>query len=308
MLTVLSGGTGGAKLVEGLSAVLEPAELTIICNTGDDARFHGLYVSPDIDTLIYTLAGLIDGEKGWGLEADSFVALEELRRLGEDAWFRLGDRDLATHILRTKWLDEGIGLAQIVERICRARGVKAKLLPMSDDRVETRIMTPQGEIPFQEFFVKRRALPEVLAVRFAGAAESRPAPGVIEAIRDAEGIILCPSNPVTSIGPILAVPGVRAALKESAGRTVAISPIIGGAAISGPAHKLMRALGEETSVVGVAYAYRDFLDALLISEEDRAEVARIERLAIEAICTDIRMASAVEKHRLAREVLACLKK
>jgi LPPG:FO 2-phospho-L-lactate transferase len=308
MFAVLSGGSGGAKLVEGLSAVLGPAELTIICNTGDDALFHGLYVSPDIDSIIYTLAGLIDGEKGWGIGGDTFVVLQQLRQLGEDVWFNLGDRDLATHILRTQWLGQGLRLSQIIDQLCLARGVKAKIVPMSDDRIETRITTPLGEIPFQEFFVKRRWVPEVLAVRFAGAEESRPAPGVLEVIQDAEAIIICPSNPVTSIGPILAVPGVRAALKETAAPTVAISPIIGATAISGPAHKLMAAGGEEASVLGVARAYQDFLDAFLIAEEDRASTEHIENLGIKAICTNIRMPTATDKQRLAREVLAWLGK
>jgi LPPG:FO 2-phospho-L-lactate transferase len=228
--------------------------------------------------------------------------------LGEQTWFNLGDKDLATHIVRTKLLGQGRKLAQIVDRIRRALGVTSKILPMSDDRIETRVTTRQGEMSFQEFFVKERWTPEVLAVDFAGVAQSRPAPGVLEAIRDAEGIIVCPSNPITSLGPILAVPGLRAALKETAARIIGVSPMIGATAISGPAHKLMLASGREPSASGVAKGYDDFLDAFLIAEEDSGLVQQIESLQIEVVCTNIRMPTRAEKQRLAREVLAWIKK
>ncbi len=214
MLVVLTGGTGGAKLIEGLAAEIDPAELTIICNTGDDAVFHGLYVSPDIDTITYTLAGLSDNEKGWGIHGDTFTTLEQLRRFGNDAWFNLGDKDLATHITRTKLLNEGLKLCEVTERIRRQLGVQSRILPMSDERVETRVQTPQGEISFQEFFVKERWAREVNSVRFVGAEQAQPAPGVLDAIHRAQAIVVCPSNPITSIGPILAVPGIRSALKQ----------------------------------------------------------------------------------------------
>jgi LPPG:FO 2-phospho-L-lactate transferase len=308
MIAALTGGTGGAKLIEGLASVLDPAELTIICNTGDDAIFHGLYVAPDIDTIMYALAGLIDAERGWGIGGESFVVLQQLEKLGEQTWFNLGDKDLATHIVRTKLLGQGRKLAQIVDRIRRALGVTSKILPMSDDRIETRVTTRQGEMSFQEFFVKERWTPEVLAVDFAGVAQSRPAPGVLEAIRDAEGIIVCPSNPITSLGPILAVPGLRAALKETAARIIGVSPMIGATAISGPAHKLMLASGREPSASGVAKGYDDFLDAFLIAEEDSGLVQQIESLQIEVVCTNIQMPTRAEKQRLAREVLAWIKK
>jgi LPPG:FO 2-phospho-L-lactate transferase len=308
MIAALTGGTGGAKLIEGLASVLDPAELTIICNTGDDAIFHGLYVAPDIDTIMYALAGLIDAERGWGISGESFVVLQQLEKLGEQTWFNLGDKDLATHIVRTKLLGQGRKLAQIVDRIRRALGVTSKILPMSDDRIETRVTTRQGEMSFQEFFVKERWTPEVLAVDFAGVAQSRPAPGVLEAIRDAEGIIVCPSNPITSLGPILAVPGLRAALKETAARIIGVSPMIGATAISGPAHKLMLASGREPSASGVAKGYDDFLDAFLIAEEDSGLVQQIESLQIEVVCTNIHMPTRAEKQRLAREVLAWIKK
>jgi LPPG:FO 2-phospho-L-lactate transferase len=308
MIAALTGGTGGAKLIEGLASVLDPAELTIICNTGDDAIFHGLYVAPDIDTIMYALAGLIDAERGWGIGGESFVVLQQLEKLGEQTWFNLGDKDLATHIVRTKLLGQGRKLAQIVDRIRRALGVTSKILPMSDDRIETRVTTREGEMSFQEFFVKERWTPEVLAVDFAGVAQSRPAPGVLEAIRDAEGIIVCPSNPITSLGPILAVPGIRAALKETAARIIGVSPMIGATAISGPAHKLMLASGREPSASGVAKGYDDFLDAFLIAKEDSGLVQQIESLQIEVVCTNIHMPTRAEKQRLAREVLAWIKK
>jgi LPPG:FO 2-phospho-L-lactate transferase len=308
MIFAVSGGTGGAKLVEGLAAVVDPSELTIVCNTGDDCVFHGLHISPDIDTIMYTLAGLSDTEKGWGIKGDTFTALEQLRRLGNDAWFNLGDKDLATHITRTRLLHEGRKLSEITERICNELGVEAKILPMSDERVETRVKTATGEISFQEFFVKERWVPDVLAVRFVGAREARPAAGVLDAIRHSEAIIICPSNPVTSIGPILAVPGIRAALEEAGAPVVGVSPIIGAAAISGPAHKLMLASGLQASALGVAKCYGSFLDRLLIAAEDRSIAPEIENLGIGTVCTDIRMSCIADKKRLAREVLASVEK
>jgi len=308
MIVVLTGGTGGAKLIEGLAAEIDPAELTIICNTGDDAIFHGLYVSPDIDTITYTLAGLIDATKGWGIKDDTFVVLEQLRRLGNDAWFNLGDKDLATHISRTKWLHEGLKLSQVTERICQQLGVRSQILPMSEERIETRVQTPQGEISFQEFFVKERWAREVSSIRFVGAESAKPAPGVLAAIQNADAIIVCPSNPITSIGPILAVPAIRTALQDSGAPVVGVSPIIGAAALSGPAHKLMIASGFEASVVGVARCYNEFLDTLLIADEDRDFGQVIEALNVAPICTEIRMVNIVDKRRLAREVLALVKK
>lgn len=308
MIVVLTGGTGGAKLIEGLAAEIDPAELAIVCNTGDDAIFHGLYVAPDVDTIIYTLAGLSDTEKGWGIRGDTFMTLAQLRRLGADAWFNLGDKDLATHITRTKLLNDGLKLSEVVDRLRRRLGVKSKILPMSDDRVETRLQTPQGEISFQEFFVKERWAREVTSVRFVGAEVAKPAPGVLEMIQSAEAIVICPSNPITSIDPILSVPGIRDALEQARAPVVGVSPIIGSAAISGPAHKLMIASGFEASAVGVAECYKEILDTLLIADEDRASVPIVEALGVAPLCTDIRMSSVADKRRLAREVLAWAKK
>ena len=304
MIVVLTGGTGGAKLIEGLAAETDPAELTIICNTGDDSIFHGLYVSPDIDTITYTLAGLTDSDKGWGIKDDTFNALDQLGRLGDDTWFRLGDKDLATHITRTRLLNEGFRLSQATDRIRRALGIKATILPMADERVETRVQTPQGEISFQEFFVKEHWSSEVTAIRFARVESSRPAPGVLEAIERATAIIVAPSNPITSIGPILAVPGIRSALTASSAPKIGVSPIIGASAISGPAHKLMKACGREASALGVAQCYEDFLDTLLIAAEDKDMIEPIAKLRLHAVATDIRMTSSSDKRRLARQVLA----
>ena len=308
MIVVLTGGTGGAKLVEGLAAVTNPADLTIVCNTGDDCIFHGLHISPDIDTIVYTMAGLNDADKGWGIKGDTFTALEQLRRLGNDAWFNLGDKDLAMHITRTQLLGEGRTLSEITAKIRRSLGVRATIMPMSDERVETFVKTPAGEIAFQEFFVRERWTPEVLGVRLAGVENSCPAPGVIEAIHAAEAIIVCPSNPVTSIGPILAVPGIRHALEMADAPVIGVSPVIGNSAISGPAHKLMLACGCEASALGVAKSYGDFLDLLLIDMADHQLVGAIERLDIQTVCADIRMNSAIDKARLAQQLLALIKK
>ena len=308
MLVVLSGGSGGAKLIEGLAGEIDPAELTIICNTGDDCVLHGLYISPDIDTVTYTLAGLIDDAKGWGIKGDTFTALEQLGRLGADTWFRLGDKDLAMHITRTRLLSEGPSLSQVTEWLRKALGVKATILSMSNDRVKTRIATPTGEISFQEYFVKRRWADEVSGVTYAGADQSRPAPGVLEAIRAARAIIVCPSNPITSIGPILAVPAIRSALTKARAPVIGVSPIIGKYAISGPAHKLMAAIGMEASALGVARAYWDIVNVFVVANEDQRLTAEIEESNIRAVATNIRMNSAADKRRLARELLALVEK
>src|SRR3990167_761578 len=259
MLVGLTGGTGGAKLIQGLSLEVSPKDLVVVCNTADDFVFHGLHISPDLDTVTYTLAGIGDASKGWGIQDDTFVVLEWLGKYGGESWFKLGDRDLALHITRTRLLAEAVVCSSDLERIRGALGVQATILPMSDDRVETRIVTAGGELSFQEYFVKRHWADEVKKVFFAGAERSRPAPGVLDAIRTAEAVILCPSNPITSIGPILEVPGIREALTKTKSPVVAVSPIIAGAPVSGPAHKLMAGAGFEVSALGVAKAYADFL-------------------------------------------------
>jgi LPPG:FO 2-phospho-L-lactate transferase len=308
MIVVLTGGTGGAKLIEGLAAEIDPADLTIICNTGDDSIFHGLYVSPDIDTITYTLAGVVDPDHGWGIKDDTFNALNQLCRMGANTWFKLGDKDLATHITRTRYLREGLKLSDATKRIRGAFGINSRILPMSDDRVETRVHTRQGEISFQEFFVKLRCAPDVTAVHFHGIESSEPAPDVLDAIHQANTIIVCPSNPITSIGPILAVPGIRSTLAASRAPIIGVSPLIRATAVSGPAHKLLVACGFEASAYGVARCYADFLDTLIIAEEDQSLVNRMQELNINVVCTNIRMATFADKRRLAREVLALAKK
>lgn len=304
MLVVLTGGTGGAKLVQGLSLEMDPRELVIVCNTADDFVRYGLKISPDLDTITYTLAGVGDAVKGWGIKDDTFVVLEWLERYGGERWFKLGDRDLATHITRSALLREGLSLSQATERIRKALGVKATVLPMSDEVIETRIVTPQGDISFQEFFVRDRWAHEVERVYFVGVERSRPAPGVIDAIRSATAVVICPSNPVTSIGPILSVPGVRKALGRASGPVLAVSPIIQTAAVSGPAVKLMSTMGLDASAVGVARAYADFLDTMLIAPEDQELEPKIRELGVKTVATSILMGSLAEKRRLAREVLA----
>ena len=306
MLAVLTGGTGGAKLVQGLSLEMDPGDLLIICNTADDFLFYGLQISPDLDTITYTLAGVGDTERGWGIRDDTFTVLEWLARYGGESWFKLGDRDLATHVTRSALLREGLSLSEATERIRRALGVRAEILPMSNDRIETRIVTPHGEISFQEYFVRDRWLDEVKGVRFAGVERSRPAPGVVDGIRRATAVILCPSNPVTSIGPILAVPGLRAALREARGPILAVSPVVGGAAVSGPAGKLMAAVGLEVSPFGVAKAYAEFLDTILVASEDREFGPRIQELGVKAVAASILMRSLDDKRQLARELLALI--
>jgi LPPG:FO 2-phospho-L-lactate transferase len=308
MILALTGGTGGAKLIEGLAAELDADELTIVCNTADDTLVHGLYVSPDLDTITYTLAGLIDPDQGWGVRNDTFAVLQQLGQLGVETWFKLGDRDLALHIRRTQLIAEGLKLSEVTDQLCRALGIKPKILPMSDEKVQTRVNTPQGEISFQEFFVKEHWTREVTGIHFAGVEQSQPAPGVLEAMRRAEGVIVCPSNPITSIGPILAVPGIRSALAALEVPVVGVSPLIGATAISGPAHKLMLACGYDPSSLGVARHYGDILDRLFIAAEDQNLASSIQDLSIGPVCTDIRMMTANDKRRLAAEVLAALEK
>lgn len=308
MLVVLTGGTGGAKLIEGLSREIDSAQLTIICNTADDFVLHGLNISPDLDTIMYTLAGLSDPEQGWGIQGDTFTVLQQLEEFGGDAWFKLGDKDIATHITRTRWLREGLELSEATDRLRRHLRIKPRVLPMSNDGIETRVDTAEGEISFQEYFVKRRWQPDVRKVSYAGVEKSAPAPGVLQAIEEAAGIIICPSNPVTSIGPILAVPGIRSALKRTTAPVIGVSPIIGELAISGPAHKLMAAERMEPSALGTVRSYADFLDQFVIDNADESLTGKLEALGIAVVVTSIRMKSLSDKQRLARQVLALIKK
>jgi len=303
MITTLAGGVGAAKLLMGLTRVMKPEDLTAIVNTGDDIQLHGLHISPDLDIAAYTLAGMVDEEKGWGIRGDTFHCLDGLRRLTGSEWFNLGDGDLATHIFRTNCLRSGATLTEVTVEITRALGVKTRILPMTDDRFETRIVTKGGTMHFEEYMVKRGAKDEVLGVELFGADKANPAPGVVEAIEEAERVVVCPSNPVVSIGTILAVKGIRGALKRTKAQKVAVSPIIAGVPVKGPADKLLRGLGREVSAFGVAELYGDFLDTFIIDYADADEKERIERLGVEVKVTNTLMRSLEDKVRLARVVL-----
>ena len=303
MIVVLTGGTGGAKFVDGLRRLLPAEELAIIVNTGDDQVWWGLYVSPDIDSIVYVLADILSSERGWGVRGDTFHCLQAMKELGEEAWFSVGDRDLATHLLRTQLLSKGQTLSQATSFIAQKLGVLSRILPMSDMRVETRIDTPAGDLSFEEYFVKRWYQDPVDAVRFAGASEAEPAPGVVEAITSAQAVLIAPSNPVTSIGPILAVPGIREALQTTRSTVVAVSPIIGNAAVTGPAANLMTAQGLRVSIAGVAKAYEDFLDILIADDSDAAAAKSLTSDRLQVHCTNIIMRDAEDKTRIARTAL-----
>ncbi|MGA7077431.1 MAG: 2-phospho-L-lactate transferase [Terriglobales bacterium] len=307
MITVLTGGTGGAKFVDGLRQIVPPEELTIIVNTGDDLRWWGLYVAPDLDSIMYMLADRLSQERGWGVKGDTFLCLTAMGQMGQPAWLHVGDRDLATHILRSKLLADGKTLSEATSEIAGKLGIKTRILPMSDSRVETRILTPAGDLKFQEYFVQRWYQDPVESVRFAGAADATPAPGVIEAIRSAELVLLAPSNPVTSIGPILAVPGIREAMRESRARTVAVSPIVGGAAVSGPAGTLMAAQGFAVSIAGVADCYHDFLDLLVVDSADAPAAESLRKTGVRVHCTSTIMRKNDDRVALAKTVLQAAK-
>jgi len=301
-ITVLAGGIGAARFLAGLLATVEAERVTAIYNVGDDFEWHGLHVSPDIDSITYTLAG-VQGALGWGIEGDTFVTLEALRDLGGDAWFNIGDRDLATHLRRTALLRGGATLAEATSELARARGLRLTMLPVTNDPHPTVVVTDEGELDFQVYFVQRRAADAVRAVRFPRAAVARPAPGVIEALRDAEVLVIAPSNPLVSIDPLLAVPGVRQAIEASSARRVAISPIIGGAAVKGPAAGMLRSMGHEVSAFGVARIYRDLIDVFVLDEVDRALAPAVEALGLAVVVTDTMMTPPERGHALAATVL-----
>ena len=299
----LAGGVGAARFLDGLTRVLAPERIFIIGNTADDAEIHGLHISPDLDTVTYTLSGLADRKRGWGIRGDSFRCLEALGRLGGDTWFQLGDRDLATHLYRTQRLRQGAKLSDITREITAALGVRSRIVPMSDDRVRTRICTPTGELEFQAYFVKRRAHDRVISVRFEGASEATPAPGVLETIAGAEAIILCPSNPFISIGPILAVRGIREALRSKRGRVAAVSPIVGGRALKGPAAAMMKSMRMRPAAVEVARLYADFVSTFVLDEVDRKQAVLVEKLGIRPVVTNTVMRGLRERKSLARVIV-----
>jgi LPPG:FO 2-phospho-L-lactate transferase len=304
MICVLTGGTGGAKFVDGLQQVVPPEEITLIVNTGDDLLWWGLYVSPDIDSITYVLSGLLSGERGWGVKGDTFLCLQAMGQLGEPTWFHTGDRDLAVHLLRSRLLAEGKTLSEATSTISGKLGVKARILPMSNSRVETRVDTPSGELSFEEYFVQRWYQDPVKSVRFAGASDAEPAPGVIEAIVSADAVLIAPSNPISSIGPILSVPGIREALCSARGTIAAVSPIVGNAPVAGPAGILMTAQGLPCSIAGVAQAYEDFLDLLICDTRDSQAAETLRGRGLRVQCTQTIMRSIEDKAGLARAVLS----
>ncbi len=306
MIVVLTGGTGGAKFLQGLMQVVPHDQITCVVNTGDDFECWGLPVSPDVDSITYALAGKLSRERGWGVEGDTFECLDAMRKLGAPAWFQIGDRDLALHVFRCEQLRAGRTLSQVTAAVAQRMGIRARILPMSDQRVETRLTTPGGELSFQEYFVRERFRVPVSAVGFAGAERARPAPGVVEAIHEADAVILAPSNPVTSVGPILAVPGIREALRHTPAPVGAVSPIVGGAAVSGPAAELMRTQGLPASIAGVAKVYEDFLDVLIADERDAAAAPEVAAMGIRVHCTAAIMKSEAEKAALAAAAVRAL--
>lgn len=302
-IVALAGGVGAARFLAGLVRVIAPERLVVIGNTGDDAEIHGLHIAPDLDTVTYTLAGLSDNARGWGLRGETFRCLEALGRLGGETWFQLGDCDLATHLYRTRREREGATLSEVTREIAAALGVRASILPMSDSPVRTRVQTRSGALEFQTWFVRRRARDAVTGVFFAGARRSRPAPGVLEAIRDACGIVVCPSNPIISINPILAIPGIRGALRKTAAPVAAISPIVGGRALKGPAARMMKSMGLRASAAQVAELYRDFVPIFVLDRADQSQASKIAALGMRAVVTNTIMSGLREKEALAKVVV-----
>src|SRR5436190_16171827 len=286
MIVVLAGGVGAARFLQGLVQVVPQNDITVICNTGDDREFYGLHVSPDLDIVTYTLAGVVDETHGWGIQLDTYSTMSQLTRYGNEDWFMLGDRDLATHIHRTNLLQQGKTLSEVTTDLRAHLRLNLNIIPMSDQPIATHIQTPAGLFHFQEYMLKRRCANEVQDVVFMGASKAKPAPGVLDALKAADAILIAPSNPIVSIGSILAVPGIHDTLHEVSGMIVAISPIVGGAPIKGPADKLMSGLGIPVSATGVARGYRDFLDVMIIDEQDASLAPEIEDLGIPTIVTN----------------------
>jgi LPPG:FO 2-phospho-L-lactate transferase len=302
-ITVLAGGVGAARFLQGLVGLVPPESVTIVGNVGDDLEVSGLHVSPDLDTVLYTLTGWIDEERGWGVREDSDRALSRARQLGAEAWFWLGDVDLGLHLARTERLAAGEPLSAATARLAEALGLRSRLVPCTDDRLRTMLSTAAGELDFQTYYVRRRHADEVRAVRFDGAADARPAPGVIEAIEHADVVVLAPSNPIISIGPILAVAGVREALRRRSRSTVAVSPIVAGRALRGPAAAMLRSLGHEASAVGVAHLYAGLVDALVIDGQDEDLADRVEATGVRAVVTDTIMRDQAARRALAQAAL-----
>jgi len=305
VITVLAGGVGAARFLRGLLDVVPAGDVTAIVNVGDDLVLHGLHISPDLDTVTYTLAGAINRETGWGLSGETWQAMTTLEQYGGEAWFRLGDRDLGTHLYRTQRLQSGATLSQVTADIARAWELELQLLPVSDDPVRTMVtIAGEGEVSFQEYFVGRQHSVPVTAVRFAGADAARPGPAVLEAIEKADVIVIAPSNPIVSIGPVLAVPGVRDAVIARRDRTVAVSPIVAGAALKGPADRMLRELGHEASVVGVARIYAELASVLVVDDADVRSSADVAAQGVECVVVPTVMSSPEVAAALARVTIA----
>jgi LPPG:FO 2-phospho-L-lactate transferase len=302
-IVVLAGGVGAARFLQGVQAAMTVRELTIVGNVGDDTEIAGLHVCPDLDTVLYTLTGQIDEERGWGVRGDSARALERARSLGYDEWFWLGDLDIGLHLARTAWLRSGLRLSEVTQRLGRTLGLADCLLPVSDERLRTIIETPGGDLEFQTYYVRHGHRDDVLGIRFQGADAATPAPGVVEALADAAAIIIAPSNPLISIGPILAVPGIRDALLDRRVPCVAVSPIVGGQALRGPAAHMMRTLGHEPSPVGVADIYDGLIDAMVIDQIDAELATDLERRGLSVHATDTIMRDAKARQHLANVAL-----
>ena len=299
----LAGGVGGAKLALGLARILPPERLTIVVNTGDDEEFHGLHVSPDLDTMTYTLSGWYNQETGWGVAGDTFETLAVLKRLGADAWFNLGDRDFAMHIRRTELLRRGMTLSEVTAELSGRLGIEHCIAPMSDDPVRTALETDEGTLSMQEYFVQRRAVPAVRSIRYVGAEDAKPAPAFAAAMRSSDVIVFCPSNPHLSVAPILAVPGVRDAIEKFGGRRIAVSPIVGGDAVRGPAGKIMGELGAEVSSVGVAKEYQGLCDVLVVDTQDEELSDAVAAVGVTPAVTGTIMQTDEDKIALARTVV-----
>ncbi len=303
---MLAGGVGGARFLRGLSRRTDPRRLTVIGNTGDDEQFFGLHVSPDLDTVLYTLAGRADPGHGWGIAGDTFATLGALAGLGEPAWFRLGDRDLATHLYRTDRLRRGWPLSRVTAALASQHGLAAHLLPMTDDHVRTFIHTDAGRLPFQDYLVRRGARGRVRRIEIAGGSRARPAPGVLAALRTSDAIVIAPSNPLVSVGPILAIPAVRRLLARRRARVAAITPLVEGRPLKGPLHRMLRGLGHEVSPRGVARLYARVAGTFVLDERDRHWAGRIEALGLRVIVTDTVMRTPARAARLAGVVVRAL--
>ena len=304
LVLALAGGVGGAKLALGLSRILPPERLVIVVNTGDDEQFHGLHVSPDLDTMTYTLSGLYNPETGWGIDGDTFETLQMLNRLGADTWFNLGSRDFAMHIRRTELLAQGSSLSQVTAQLTAKLGIEHPIIPMSDQPVRTVLETNDGTLSMQEYFVKRRAEPVVNSISYVGAADAQPSPGFASALEAATTIVICPSNPFLSVAPVLAIPGVRDAIAEHRAPRVAVSPIVGGTAVRGPAGKIMQELGADVSAVGVAREYRQVCDVLVLDSQDEGLADAVAAEGVEAAVMPTIMQTDEDKVQLAERVLA----